>query len=118
MIPAVSLARLVWHHSQNVPARQQATKAGISEDLLADAYLVHAPTTRVAQLPPERLFVVAGLGDQITPPDQATTLAAHWNTDVLWFHGGHLAQIGRSDAIRSVRRALDNAGFSGREFRP
>lgn len=118
MIPAVSLARLMWHHGHNSPVQQRATQAGVSEDLLADAFLVHAPTTRPPLLPSERLFVIGGLGDQITPPDQATALAAHWGTEVLWFQGGHVAQLGRSDALCTVRRALGHAGFAGREFRP
>lgn len=118
MIPAVSLARLMWLHGKNSSPRRQAIKAGISEELLAEAFAVHAPMTRPPRLASDRLFVVGGLGDQITPPDQAAALAAHWHTDVLWFHGGHVAQLGRSDAFRTVRRAIGNAGFSGREFRP
>lgn len=118
MIPAVSLARLMWHHGHDLPARKQATQAGISEDLLAEGFRVHAPTTRPPLPPPQRLFVIGGLGDQITPPEQATALAAHWHTEVLWFEGGHLAQLGRGGAFSTVRRALGNAGFSGREFRP
>jgi len=95
----------------------RATKAGITEDLLADAFAVHAPTTRAVRLPRERLAVIAGRGDRITPPDQAEALAAHWGVDVHWFDGGHLAQVGRGDALRIVRRQLGALGFTGRELR-
>lgn len=117
IVPAVSLARLMWHHGENSQAQRWATKVGIAEDMLADAFRVHSPTTRPPRVAAERLFVIAGKGDSITPPDQASALAAHWHRDVLWFDGGHLAQLGRGDAIRSVRRALGNAGFGNREFR-
>jgi len=117
MIPAVSMARLMWRHGEHSPARQRAARAGITEDLLIDAFAVHTPTTRPPRLPRSRLFVIAGKGDRITPPDHAEQLAAHWGVDVRWFDGGHLAQVGRGDAIRDVRRELGKLGFVGREFR-
>ena len=118
MIPAVSMARLMWRHGETSPARLRATKAGITEDLLVDAFAVHAPTTRAVRLPKTHLAVIAGRGDRITPPDQAETLARHWGVEVSWFEGGHLAQVGRGDALRTVRRQLGALGFANREFRP
>lgn len=117
MIPAVSMARLMWQHGEHSPERLHAARAGITEDLWIDAFAVHAPTTRPARVPRERLFVIAGRGDRITPPDHAEALAAHWGVGVRWFDGGHLAQIGRGDAIRDVRRDLGKLGFAGRAFR-
>ncbi|MGE0550112.1 MAG: alpha/beta fold hydrolase [Kofleriaceae bacterium] len=117
MIPAVSMAHLMWRHGAHNPARARAVKAGITEDLLADAFAVHAPTTRPSRVPRERLAVIAGRGDRITPPDQAELLARHWGVDVQWFEGGHLAQIGRSEPMRRVRRQLGALGLVGREFR-
>src|SRR6185295_16403958 len=104
-------------HGETSPARRRAAKAGITEELIADAFAVHAPTTRPVRLPPERLFVIAGQGDQITPRDQAEMLAKHWNTDVLWFEGGHLTQVGRGNALRTVRRSLGKLGLPGLVFR-
>jgi len=118
LIPAVSMSRLFWRHGEHSPQRVRAAKAGITEDLLADAFAVHAPLTRPVRLPRSHLAVIAGKGDRITPPEQATALAAHWGVEAHWFDGGHLAQIGRGDAMRSVRRQLCGLGFAGREFRP
>jgi pimeloyl-ACP methyl ester carboxylesterase len=117
MIPAVSMARLYWQHGENSPVRRRATKAGITEDMLADAFEVHTPTTRAPRVPHDRLYVIAGKGDRITPPDQAEALAKHWGAEILWFDGGHLAQVGRGDAWRTVRRSLGAHGFEGRMFR-
>jgi len=117
MIPAVSMGRLMWRHGEDSPERARAVKAGITEDLLVDTFAVHTPTTRPARLPRERLFVIAGRGDRITPPEHAEALAAHWGVGVRWFDGGHLAQLGRGDAIRDVRRELGKLGFPGRVFR-
>ncbi len=117
MIPAVSMASLMWRHGENSPARVRAVKAGITEDLLVDAFAVHAPTTRPSRVPRDRLSVIAGRGDRITPPEQAEALAAHWDVPIAWFDGGHLAQVGRGDALRDVRRKLGALGFAGREMR-
>jgi hypothetical protein len=117
MIPAVSMARLMWRHGEHSPDRVRAVRAGITEDLLAEVYAVHTPTTRPARLSRDRLFVIGGRGDRITPPEQAEALAAHWGVGARWFDGGHLAQVGRGEVLRDVRRALGKLGFSGRAFR-
>ncbi len=118
MIPAVSMARLMWRHGEASPVRRAATRAGITEDLLIDAFAVHTPTIRPPQLPRARLAVIAGRGDRITPPDHAEELARHWGVEVAWFPGGHLAQVGRGGALRAVRRQLGSLDLPGREFRP
>jgi pimeloyl-ACP methyl ester carboxylesterase len=117
IIPAVSFARLMWRHGEGTTAHKRAANAGITEDMLVDAFAVHSPTTRPPRVPRERLYVVAGHGDRITPPEHAEALAKHWGTNVRWFDGGHLVQLGRGDAMREVRRSLSAHGFAGRVFR-
>jgi pimeloyl-ACP methyl ester carboxylesterase len=117
MIPAVDMAKLMWRHGETSPTRKRAASAGITEDLLADAFAVHAPMTRPPRLPRERLAVIAGRGDRITPPDHAEALAKHWDVGIEWFDGGHLAQIGRNDALRTIRRQLGALDLPGRRFR-
>jgi pimeloyl-ACP methyl ester carboxylesterase len=115
LIPAVSMADLMWRHGEASPARRRAARAGVTGDLLADVFAVHAPTTRPPMVARERLMIVAGRGDQICPADQAERLRAHWGDCRLhWFPGGHLAQVGRGDAFRAVRRHLDALDLPGR----
>ncbi|MBZ0231470.1 MAG: hypothetical protein K8M05_03910 [Deltaproteobacteria bacterium] len=112
MIPAVSMSELMWRHGEESPARRRAVAAGVSGDLLDDVFAVHAPTARPVLLPRERLMIVAGKGDRITPPDQAESLWRHWHECAIhWFPGGHLAQVGRGDAFRAVRKHLQTVGF-------
>lgn len=114
MIPAVSMSALMWRHGKTSPARRRAEKVGISRELLDEVFAVHAPLTRPVKLPPERLLIVAGRGDRITPPDQAKSLWRHWGEPELhWFPGGHLAQVGRGDGFRAVRRKLTELGLAG-----
>jgi pimeloyl-ACP methyl ester carboxylesterase len=103
MIPAVSLPELMMRGRAD---RSREQKDGVDEALLEDAFRVHSPLRRPVPLPPERLFVIAGHGDQITPPTQAQALIDHWKCPSHWFAGGHLAQVGRRPAMRAARRHL------------
>jgi pimeloyl-ACP methyl ester carboxylesterase len=107
-IPAVDMADLMWRHGEDSPARRRAVKAGVDAELLRDVFAVQSPLGRGCLLAPERRMIVAGKGDLITPPDQAERLWRHWGECAIhWFPGGHLAQVGRADAFRAVRRYLD-----------
>jgi pimeloyl-ACP methyl ester carboxylesterase len=112
MIPAASLAELKWRHGEHTPARREAVKAGVTLDLFADVFTVHSPTTRPVRLPSERLFVIAGKADCICPPEHAQRIARHWRTDLHWFPGGHVAQVGRGDAFRTVLTRLSALDLS------
>ncbi len=113
MIPAVSMSELMWRHGAGSPARRRAQRAGVSQDLLDEAFAVHAPMSRPVALPADRLLILAGRGDRITPPDQAEALWRHWDEpDIYWFAGGHLAQIGRGGAFRAVRGKLARLGLA------
>lgn len=112
IIPAVSMSTLMWRHGSRSPARLRAERAGVSQSLLDRAFAIHSPLTRSVLLPPERLLIVAGRGDRITPPDQARALWRHWHKPPIhWFPGGHLAQVGRGNAFRAIRRRLTDAGL-------
>jgi pimeloyl-ACP methyl ester carboxylesterase len=112
IIPAVSMAELMWRHGEDSPSRRSAVDAGVSRELLVDVFKVHTPTTRAPRLGKDRLTIIAGKGDRITPPEQAERLHAHWGGTLHWFPGGHLAQVGRADALRAVRRQLDGLGLT------
>ncbi|MCA9677204.1 MAG: alpha/beta hydrolase family protein [Myxococcales bacterium] len=113
MIPAVDMADLMWRHGETSPALRRASAAGVDADLLREVFAVHAPTTRPPLTPAAGLMIVAGRGDRITPPDQAERLWRHWGEcPIHWFPGGHLAQVGRGDAFRAVRRRLDALGLT------
>jgi hypothetical protein len=105
-IPAVSMHKLMMRN----PGRRERN-AGIDEELLDEALAVHAPLSRPPRLPPERLFVIGGDGDRITPPEHAQALIEHWRCPSHWFAGGHLAQVGRHPAMRAARLHLAAAGI-------
>ncbi len=113
LIPAVSMARLFWSHAAGSPARRRAERAGVTADLLDDAFAVHAPLRRPVLLPRERLLIAAARGDRITPPEQAEMLWRHWGEpELCWVAGGHLTQLARGDAFRALRRTLTTLGLT------
>jgi pimeloyl-ACP methyl ester carboxylesterase len=113
MIPAADMAELMWRHGSAGRQRARSEKHGVTRAMVSAVFAPHAPLLRPVLVPPERLFLIAGEGDQITPPDQAQALWAHWGRpEIHWFPGGHLAQIGRSDAFRALRRKLAALGFA------
>jgi pimeloyl-ACP methyl ester carboxylesterase len=111
MIPAVSMSDLMWRHGAGTALRKRARNNGVDQELLDAAFAVHSPLTRPVRVPMQGRFVIAGRGDRITPPDQAEQLAQHWQCPITWFEGGHLAQVGRHSAFRSLRLTLANQGI-------
>ncbi len=109
MIPAVSMSELMWRHGSSSPARRRAEAAGVTQPLLDAVFRVHAPLERKPLVPFERRFLIAGEGDRITGVDQARALWDHWGRPPIhWFPGGHLAQVGRGDAFRALRKFLSD----------
>lgn len=107
IIPAVSMAELMWRHGEDSPMRRRAQKVGVDRELLGDVFAPHSPLSLSPELERDRLMIVAGKGDRIAPPDQAEKLWEHWDRPrIFWFPGGHLAQIGRGDAFRAIRSHL------------
>lgn len=113
IIPAADMARLMWSHGEDSPQRRRAEAVGVSGTLLDDVFRIHAPLQREPKVPHERRMIMAGKGDRITTPDQAHDLWKHWGEPTIhWFPGGHLAQIGRGDGFRAIRRHLSGLGLT------
>ena len=105
MVPAASMADLLWIHGEGTPSRRRAEKDGVTVEALRAVFAVHTPLEHAPLVPRERRLIVAGLADRITPPAQARMLWEHWERPAIhWFAGAHVLQFGRGDALRTVRR--------------
>jgi len=103
VIPLASLADFVREQGQlssvpEVAAREHA--------LLERIYRVASPLERRPLIAPSRTLVVAGKADRITPVTHARKLAAHFGSQLVSWHGGHLLQLGRNAAFRRVETLL------------
>ncbi|MCB9730809.1 MAG: alpha/beta hydrolase family protein [Deltaproteobacteria bacterium] len=106
-IPFASVAELLWDHAESTPARAAAEARGLTLDHLEDAMAVSSPLRRPPLLPPERILLVAAERDRVTPKRYAEALAAHFgDARLIVFDGGHLLQVGRSEAFRTILRFL------------
>jgi len=107
MIPLASIADF---------AREQG-RLGIGEQAdaqhaaLERANWVVSPLARPLALPPSRALVVAAEHDRITPSAHARRIATHFGCDLVTIPGGHLVQLGRSEAFRGLASMLERDGI-------
>ena len=88
-------------------------QGGISPTAFAESMSVHSPLHYPAALAKDRLFVIAGLGDRLAPPDQSARLVEHWGRpQTHWFQGSHIVHVGRANYLRKIGRFLKATGFS------
>ena len=103
VIPLASLADFAREQgalssAPEVQAREHA--------LLERIYRVVSPLDRKPLISPSRTLVVAAKADRITPVVHARKLAAHFGSQLVSWHGGHLLQLGRNAAFRRVETLL------------
>jgi pimeloyl-ACP methyl ester carboxylesterase len=80
---------------------------GIDLELMNEALCVHSPLIYEPRLPRERLMVVAGLGDRLTPPEHSVMLWEHWGKPQLrWFPGSHVLHFERGDYLDAMRELM------------
>lgn len=103
MIPLASVADFARDAGRLVgtPDEQSAQHAAIEA-----AHRPVSPLARPSRIAPERVRVVAGEADRITPTSHARRLASHLGARLFAFPGGHLLQFGRGDGFREVARML------------
>jgi hypothetical protein len=103
IIPLASLADFAFEQgslseSPELRAREHA--------LLERTYAVASPLARPPLVPRERVLVLGGKADRITPLSHAKRLARHFDVPLTTFRGGHLLQLGRSDAWTRIAELL------------
>ena len=103
VIPLASLADFVREQGQ---LSSSPDVAAVEHALLERIYRVVSPLDRKPLVHPSRTLVVAGKADRITPVTHARKLAAHFGSQLVSWHGGHLLQLGRNGAFRRVETLL------------
>ncbi len=72
----------------------------------------HSPLTRKALLPPERLMIIAGIGDKMATPKHAKLLQQHWDGCHLhWFGGSHVMPLEKAGTNKAKNHFLREIGF-------
>ncbi|MDF2692323.1 MAG: hypothetical protein K0S65_706 [Labilithrix sp.] len=107
MIPLASIADF---------AREQGrlgsgAEADEQHAALDRANRIVSPLARPLALAKERALVVAAEYDRITPVSHAEQLSQHFGCEMLTIAGGHLVQLGRSEAFRALAAMLEREGI-------
>jgi pimeloyl-ACP methyl ester carboxylesterase len=113
IIPLASFPDVIRHQGRLGSTRTEAQEQYAA---LERVYRITSPLDRPAVIASERIFVVAGMRDQITPVSHAQKLAAHFHCRIETWHGGHLVQVGRSEKFRNIGRFLNEVGVVSRGF--
>jgi predicted alpha/beta hydrolase family esterase len=79
-----------------------ADQQALQQQALSNAQRAVSPLARPAKIDSGRIAVVAGASDRVTGLPHAKRLAAHFNSELITFHGGHLLQFGLRDAMLSA----------------
>jgi pimeloyl-ACP methyl ester carboxylesterase len=78
----------------------------LPEELLERSAALHSPLNYPVLLPKDRLLVIGGAGDRVSPPAQTSALWRHWGEPELhWFPGSHVVHLDRhlyQDLMRTV----------------
>ena len=109
VVPAVCLADL--------PVRLFA-RSGDRHDApftfgeLERAYRVHSPLTYPLRTPRERVLVIGGRGDAVTPVSHARRLWRHWGEPAsTWFSGGHVVAFRRFQLVDAIHAHFASLGL-------
>jgi hypothetical protein len=111
IVPAVCLEdlpmRLLAISRGTTRLRPPCTRAELRR-----AYRVHSPLSYPLRLPRERVLVVGGRGDAVTPVSHAIRLWRHWERPpAVWFSGGHVATFRRWRVAAAVEEHLRSLDF-------
>ena len=105
-VPVIPLASLAdFAREQGTLSEAPALRAE-EHALLERIYRVVSPVDRTPLIDPSRTLIVAAKADRITPVAHARKLSAHFGSQLVSWHGGHLLQLGRNAAFRRVETLL------------
>ena len=108
IIPLASIPEIARSAGRFVGSPEEQT---LQCEALDAVHRAVSPFARTPRIDPDRMLVLAALGDKITPIEHARKLADHFGASLETFHGGHILQFGRADAFRSVGRLLGRLGL-------
>ena len=103
MIPLASIADFAREQGRLGNGNQ----ADAQHAALERANWVVSPLARPLAIPSSRAIVVAAEHDRITPTSHALRIATHFGCELVTIPGGHLVQLGRSEAFRALSSMLE-----------
>jgi len=112
LVPMIPLSSLADFARDGGRLSENPTERAEQHRALDAVYRVVSPFSRPALVRGERALMITGEADRVTPSHHARRLADHFGARTHAFHGGHLLQLGRSNAFRAVGSLLERLGIS------
>ena len=83
-------------------------RTGIGIEQLRHALALHSPLSYEPKIAPERLLIIGGAGDRLTPPHLVRLLHQHWQGSAIhWFPGNHVVHLQQGKYLRLMRSFMD-----------
>lgn len=107
--PAVSLIDMMlsWQPSGAL-VKQVCRRYNIPIEELRHGTALHSPLTYRPAIDADRLMVIGGAGDRLTPPRLVRLLHEHWQgSHMHWFPGNHIMHLQQADYLRLMKAFMD-----------
>ena len=111
VVPIIPLASLADFAIEQGSLSESPELRAREHALLDRAYRVASPLARTPLVAKERVLVLGGKADRITPLSHARRLAHHFRAPLAAWDGGHLLQFGRAEAWGRVEELVRTAGL-------
>lgn len=118
VMPMIPLASIADFAREQGRLGRTAAEEDEQHAALERANWIVSPLARPLACAKTRALVVAAESDRITPVAHAARLARHFDCEMLTIAGGHLVQIGRSEAFRALGAMLEREGVISPRRRP
>jgi len=83
-------------------------RSGIGVEDLRHALALHSPLSYTPKIAAQRLLIIGGAGDRLTPPRFVHLLHQHWQGSALhWFPGNHVVHLQQGVYLKLMRRFMD-----------
>lgn len=116
VIPFASYPLLLWTHGEGGEGRRRAEAEGLTYAQFEAAFAATIPVKRAPLVAPEKVLIVSGERDRVTPAAHGRMLQQHFSTRerdarMVTFRGGHILQVDRRGVFGAIAKMLAEQGL-------
>jgi pimeloyl-ACP methyl ester carboxylesterase len=112
-IPSAEFTSMMASHATRFDEEALARSTGLLNEPVKTINQMVSPLALPSLVPRSGRFILAGVGDRITTPEQAVELWRHWEEPaILWVQRGHVGVLAGRAGKAFVRNALRSTGVA------
>jgi pimeloyl-ACP methyl ester carboxylesterase len=86
---------------------------GVTLKQLRHAMALQCPLSFSPKISADRLLIIGGAGDRLTPPWQVRLLHEHWSgSQLVWYPGNHVLHLKQNEYIKTMLAFMDRHCFN------